>query len=748
LEISPDGRAEVPPRWREAVRDRLESGESIVAHLTVDLDESLRFAESLVVLTDRRLINWTPDGAICEWPLASVASIEVRDRSGLGSLDLIAEDRLLTRWKYTAARVSSARRLADKFEAMARPVADVAEGSAEPELAVPTCVRCGGILSEEGAPCPDCVPEPRAKALAMLRLVGFARKQSVAIFIGFVLTALGTAAGLVPPYLTQPLIDDVLVPRQSGKPADFAMVRWYVGLMVVASVLSWLLGWLRNYVMGRVSERISAELRDQLYKHLLKLSLEFFGGKRTGDLMSRIGSDTDRICTFLSVNLVDFANDLLMIAGTAWILIVASPTLAAAALIPLPLGLVVVHWVRGKLRRGFAAGSRAWSAMTSVLADTIPGIRVVKAFAQEGREFDRFQRSNLNVVHVNDRVNNTWAFFGPMIGMLSQVGLLFVWIVGAWLVFEHDFKVGLLTMYLTYLGRFYTRLESMSRMVQATQRAAAGAQRIFEILDRSPRVAEPSNPIMPGNLKGMIELRGVGFRHGNRRILEDINLKIRPGEMIGLVGPSGAGKSTLVNLICRFYDVLDGAILVDGVDIRSFPISEYRQHIGIVLQEPFLFFGTIAENISYGNPGATRAEIVAAARAARAHEFILRFADGYDSLVGERGQSLSGGERQRISIARALLIDPTILILDEATSSVDTETEREIQAALDNLIKGRTTIAIAHRLSTLRKADRVVVLEDGRVSEIGPHRELVGHSGTYSRLHRAQLEMAVGADLE
>ena len=242
----------------------------------------------------------------------------------------------------------------------------------------------------------------------------------------------------------------------------------------------------------------------------------------------------------------------------------------------------------------------------------------------------------------------------------------------------------------------------------------------------------------------MVEFRNVGFHYGSRPVLQDINLKIQPGEMIGLVGHSGAGKTTIVNLVCRFYDVTEGALLVDGVDIRSYPLEEYRRHIGIVLQEPFLFYGTIAENIAYGRPDATREEIVDAARAARAHEFILRLPDGYDSLVGERGQFLSGGERQRISIARALLIDPRILILDEATSSVDTETEREIQLALENLVQGRTTIAIAHRLSTLRRADRLVVIERGRITEVGHHDELLKKPGTYARLYKAQLDMTHG----
>jgi ATP-binding cassette subfamily B protein len=294
------------------------------------------------------------------------------------------------------------------------------------------------------------------------------------------------------------------------------------------------------------------------------------------------------------------------------------------------------------------------------------------------------------------------------------------------------------------IGRFFTRIESLVYMVSATQKAAASAQRVYEILDRVPSVAEPVRPVHPGRLEGAVELRGVRFKYGTREVLHGIDLAIRPGEMIGLVGQSGAGKSTLINLICRFYDVAEGAILVDGIDIRSFPVTEYRHNIGIVLQDPFLFYGTIAENIAYGRPDATRDEIVSAARAARAHEFILNLPDGYDSLVGERGQSLSGGERQRISIARALLIDPRILILDEATSSVDTETEREIQVALENLIQGRTTIAIAHRLSTLRRADRLVVLERGQIAEIGNHQELLQLPGAYARLHRAQLELVQG----
>jgi ATP-binding cassette subfamily B protein len=562
------------------------------------------------------------------------------------------------------------------------------------------------------------------------------------IILGFVLTVLGTAASLVPPYLTMPLVDEVLIPFSRGEAHDAELVYWLLGGLAAAAFTAWMLDWAKTFVLAWVSERISADMRNRTYAHLQQLSVEFFGGKRTGDLMSRVGSDSDRICNFLSLNLVDFAADILMITMTSIILLVINWQLALVALVPFPFIIALVHFVRQRLRRGFRQSGVAWADMTSVLADTIPGIRVVKAFAQEKREVERFERANARLLATNDRVNVVWAFFGPMVTLLTEMGLLSIYAFGTYLVFQNTIQVGVLVAFIAYIARFYTKIDSLIRMVTAVQRAAASAQRIFEVLDKTPSVAEPIKPVHPGRIQGKIEFRNVRFKYGTREVLHGLNLEIQPGEMIGLVGQSGAGKSTLINLICRFYDVASGAILVDGQDVRSFPIGEYRRNIGIVLQDPFLFYGTIAENIAYGLPHASRAEIVAAARAARAHEFILRLPDGYDSLVGERGQSLSGGERQRISIARALLIDPRILILDEATSSVDTETEREIQAALETLIEGRTTIAIAHRLSTLRRADRLVVIERGHIVQIGSHDELLTQSGTYARLHQAQMEMA------
>ena len=542
--------------------------------------------------------------------------------------------------------------------------------------------------------------------------------------------------------MTMPLMDEVLIPYQNGKQIDTQLVTLYLGGLLVAALLAWGLGWLKTYILALVSERIGADLRTTAYEHLMKLSLEYFGGRRTGDLMTRIGAETDRLCLFLSMHLLDFATDVLMILMTAIILFTIDPGLALATLLPLPFIAWLIHQVRDRLRTGFEKIDRVWSELTNVLADTIPGIRVVKAFAQEKREAARFREANRHNLAVNDRINLLWSLFSPTVTLMTEVGLLVVWAFGIWQVANNQVTVGVLTAFLAYIGRFYTRLDSMSRIVSHTQKAAAGAKRIFEILDHVSSVPEPTQPVHLQQVEGRIDLEDAGFRYGNRAVIRGLNLQIQPGEMIGLVGQSGSGKSTLVNLICRFYDLSEGAIRVDGVDIRNLPLQEFRRHIGLVLQEPFLFFGTIADNIAYGKPEATREEIVAAARAAHAHDFILRLPQGYDSLVGERGQGLSGGERQRISIARALLINPRILILDEATSSVDTETEQEIQRALDNLVQGRTTIAIAHRLSTLQRADRLVVMEQGQLVEEGQHDDLMRRRGAYWRLYEAQARQA------
>ena len=724
--------------WSRELQKQLVPQENVLATLEVDLDASLHFVRSLVVVTDRRLMSCRPDGASWqEWKFEALMELQHHDHGGVGHLSLVNAEGLLATWRFTLGQNLHAIRLVAHFQSQ---LESHVTGKPLVKALSHVCPSCKAPLEPDQEECPICtkVVHTPPSTWTLFRLWRFAKPYRGQLLLGFVLMLLGTAASQVPPYLTIPLVDEVLIPFQNGQHIEPSTIAWYLSGLLGAGIMAWALSWAKTYILALASERIAADLRTTTYEHLLRLSLEYFGGKRTGDLLSRVGSESDRIAVYLSLHLTDFASDVVMIVMTAVILFSMNPYLALITLVPLPFIGWMIHFVRYRLRTGFEKIDRVWGEVTNVLADTIPGIRVVKAFAQEQREAKRFREANKHNLMVNDRINKIWSLFSPSVSLLTEIGLLVVWGFGIWQVSKGEITVGMLLAAIAYIGRFYGRLDSMSRIVSVTQKSASAAKRIFDILDHVSSVPEPAKPVRVGKVEGRIEVRDVGFRYGNREVNRGISLHIAPGEMVGLVGHSGSGKSTLVNLICRFYDVSEGAILVDGVDIRSYAISDYRQNIGLVLQEPFLFFGTISENIAYGKPEATRAEIIAAARAAHAHEFILRLPQGYDSMVGERGQGLSGGERQRISIARALLIDPRILILDEATSSVDSETEKEIQKALENLVQGRTTIAIVHRLSTLHRADRLVVLDRGKVVEEGTHDALMAREGAYFNLYQAQ----------
>src|SRR5512139_1118194 len=523
----PGPSANVPEAWLAALNPRLAPDEHVIATLEPDLDAYLAFSSGLVALTNQRLLARTAGRDEWKaWAFKPGMTLRHHDHAGVGTLELHDATSRLACWRFTLGHNVAALRLNDRFTEQSAARLSGQPVAVREEAACPTC---GAPLEHDQEECPICSRELHEipSTWTLFRLWRFARPYRNQLLAGFLLTLASTGATLVPPYLTMPLMDKVLIPYQNGQPIDTGIVALLLAGLLASALLAWSLGWARTYILALVSERIGADLRTTTYEHLLQLSLEYFGGKRTGDLMTRIGSETDRICVFLSLHLLDFATDVLMIAMTAAILFSINPALALVTLLPLPFIAWMIHVVRDRLRTGFEKIDRVWGEVTSVLADTIPGIRVVKAFAQEKREADRFRDANRRNLEVNDRLNKTWSLFSPTVSLLTEIGLLVVWAFGVWLVARQQITVGVLTAFVAYIGRFYGRLDSMSRVVSVTQKAAAGAKRICDILDHASNVPEPANPVPIAGLKGGVTMDNIGFRYGNRSVIRGLNLEIR-----------------------------------------------------------------------------------------------------------------------------------------------------------------------------------------------------------------------------
>lgn len=743
----------LPTSIESDLATRLPPGEQVRIKVPTDLSESGQYEAEWLVVTTERLLIYRPQAvsngstetdrrlqnghaseptrwAVKEYPVREVSKAETEPLVGGGRLRAVIGGQLVDLVYFSAG-------LAARFGDAARAIQEIANGKEPPlsdEEDRTRCEKCGRLLPEPNSVCPACVQ----KAAVLLRLASYVKPYWPAAASLAALSLTSTAAQLIPPALTRVLVDRVLVPKE-----HLDWLLWLALALIGVGLVESAAGLAHGWIVAWLSARVTHDIRAHIYRRLERLSLRFYDKRQIGAIMSRVTNDSDRLQGFLVEGLPYLISNVILLLGIVTALLIMDWRLALLALAPAPLLVGGGAAFFRRMRRMWSTWSQKYSNFSAYLNESITGIKVVKAFAQESREIGRLDQRNSELYGISVRADRMWFAFFSTMGFLTGAGTFLVWLVGGQSVFAGEVTLGELLAFIAYMGILFRPLQWLSQLNNWMTRALAGAERIFEVIDaQNEPYSSPQATSVP-HIRGEVELKNVTFGYDRYKpVLKEVSLKVKAGEMIGLVGKSGVGKTTLINLLCRFYDPQEGEILIDGLDARQIRLEDLRSQIGIVLQEPFLFNGTIAANIAYARPEATRQEIIAAARAGNAHNFILAKADGYDTQVGERGTRLSVGERQRISIARAILHNPRILILDEATASVDTETERQIQEAIARLIEGRTTFAIAHRLSTLRNASRLVVIDEGKVAEVGTHDELLARRGIYRRLVDMQTQIS------
>ncbi|MBS1715431.1 MAG: ATP-binding cassette domain-containing protein [Armatimonadetes bacterium] len=689
----------------------------------------------------RRLVVTADDVAVLDAGGARLMRVPMSDIKTARHEPLTSGGRLLIRLKSgeEVTAVTYSLGAAHLFSEAARGIEQLAEGqelSIDLSVEATHCPKCGRLLPEKDGVCPSCINRGRTLLRVAAYLLPY--KKQAAWLCLFALTS--TGLNLVPPYIQRKVIDGL-----TSSDLNSGMLLSWVGTWLAVAFCCAGLQILTGRTNAFLAASMAADLRSKVYHAVEMLNVKYFDKRPVGAIASRVTNDTERLWFFLVDGLPFFWANALLVVGVLCILLATSWQLTLAILSPIPLFVFLGMRLWKPLGNMFHRVSQKMARLHMHLNESLSGIRVVKAFVKEEDEFERFVRRNHEWRDAAMRAEQTWQSQFGMMTFCVTLGTMILWGYGGWLVLTKALTLGQFVMMNSYLGLVYGPMQWFAQVNNWFSRAMAGAERVFEVLDLTPETGPGKGKKLA--VRGEVRFENVRFGYDKSNpVIKGVSFTAKEGEMIGLVGHSGAGKSTTINLIARFYEPDTGSISIDGTDYRELDLHDYRSQIGIVLQEPFLFAGTIAENIAYGKPGASMDQIMEAARAANAHDFILSKPDGYDTMVGERGARISGGERQRISIARAILHDPRILILDEATSSVDVETEQLIQQAIQRLVSGRTTFAIAHRLSTLRNADRLIVLERGEVSEEGTHEELMAKNGTFAKLveKQSQINQVVG----
>ena len=572
------------------------------------------------------------------------------------------------------------------------------------------------------------------------RLVKYLRpyQRSLIIVLAFILV--GTVATLLEPYLIALIIDQGVANK------DYGLVLGIVGLLVVFRLLAWAAQYLRMFRVNTIGQAVLYDMRNQLFTHIQKLSLRFYDSRPVGKIMSRVTSDVGAINELINGGMATIIAEGLSLIGIVVILFLINWKLALIAYLITPSFYFIFGKLRSRIEKAWSNVRKSQANMNANLNESVSGVRVTQAFAREERNITRFERINRWNRDANVKAIKLDNLIWPIVEMVGMFGTAMLVYFGASEVIAGALSMGVILAFINYLWRFWGPVSALSRVYSQVLAAMASAERIFEFLDTEPEVADrPGARALPP-IQGEVKLEDVRFSYdgGSRRALNGVSLDVKPGQTIAIVGPTGAGKTTIINLVMRFYDPTSGRVLIDGIDLRTVALESVRRQISLVLQDPFIFSGTLGDNIRYGKLAATDAEVEAAAKAVRLDEFVKKLPEGYAYEVEERGARLSLGQRQLISFARALLADPRILILDEATSSVDTQTEQLIQSALKTLLAGRTAFIIAHRLSTIRNADVILVMQDGRIAEQGNHEELLAQRGLYYRLIHAHEQAKQG----
>ncbi|MFT6068511.1 MAG: ATP-binding cassette subfamily B protein [Bacteriovoracaceae bacterium] len=738
------------PKEVKSLLEKMEANPRIELYGLSDLNENLLFQEAWVVLTKKNLFIVKRDEDSLKIkvrvPIERICSIIENSSLSCSTLICLTSNDLppVATWRFTQRQKIIMGHLKYVIEEKIKNVEFQMDAGIDADEEYADSVL-KPVLEAQNSVSTD-------KKQALWRLLAYLLPYRKELIYGTAGAVLTTAVSLIPAYVSGYLIDKVVKPFQDGtlSVAEASTTAWIlVGALSATYILREFFVWLRLNKMSILGEKVARDLRDELYAHLQTLSMDFYSKKQTGSIITRVSSDTDRIWDFVAFGVVEVGIALITLSGLSAVLISMDWKLGLIMTIPVPLLLFAIYRHGEGMKRLFLKAWRKWSDLTAVLSDTIPGVQVVKAFNQEEREKKRFSDRNGIIMDEFNNIHKAWTGFWPVLMMGIHAIVIGVWAFATPRLMAgpseaHYLSAGTFVSFLLYLTMFSQPIEVIGQVARMLNRALSSAYRIFEVLDTNPTIRNIDSPVKIEKVEGQIQFKNVSFSYdGVRKILKGVNFNVKPGEMIGLVGTSGGGKSTITKLIARFYDIDGGEILIDGHNIKSLDLGQYRRQVGMVLQDPYLFHGTILDNIGYGVPGVSRREVVEAAKVANAHNFIGKLPHGYDTVVGERGHTLSGGERQRVSIARAILANPRILILDEATSAVDTETERNIQEALDRLIEGRTVFAVAHRLSTLRKANRIFVIDNGEIVERGTHEELLSKDdGEYRKLHRMQQEMS------